>query len=99
MPGLREMTKKKTMLPATLSKAQSDGDAIALLKRDFALHCRRLRIGMQVTQDVFAKKMGVSNGVGKITISRWESGSCEPQKRYLERFLVLQRRYDKQESE
>lgn len=98
---MREQKKSTNKKAATgvLKPESTDAVVLVLLKRDFALHCRRLRIGMQVTQDVFAKKMGVRNGVGKITVSRWESGSCEPQKRYLERFLVLQRRYDKQESE
>lgn len=83
---------------SNIQKRDSAGDfALKLLAKDFAFHCRRLRIGLRMTQEVFARKMGVRNEQGKITVSRWESGKTIPQKRYLVKFLQLQKVYDQQE--
>jgi len=58
------------------------------------LHCRTLRQNLRLSQKKFAERMGIANKVGKITVSRWESGTI-PQKRYLIKFLALQKQYDR----
>lgn len=65
-----------------------------LLKRDFALHCLRLRKALGVNQSEFARLLGIKNKQGKITVSRWESGGVVPYEKYLKRFLQLQNSHD-----
>lgn len=69
-------------------------EALKLLRLDFALYCRTLRLNLGLSQRKFAELMGVKNAKGKVTISRWESGSHVPQDRYLLKFMELQKKFD-----
>jgi len=96
MPGLNGITKKEITSSGTLTSQ----DALELLKKDFPYHCRNLRTSLRISLAKMAYLMGVGesadnrNRVGKMTISRWESGAHVPQDRYLRRFLEIQAKYD-----
>lgn len=70
-------------------------EMLELLAKDFALHCRTLRQNLGMNQTSFGQEMGIRNRQAKITVSRWESGSHVPQKRYLLKFLEISQRFDK----
>jgi hypothetical protein len=88
--------------PTTLRKKNGSGSngaecaALVLLKADFALHCRRLRTGMCLTQAEFGKLLGYGKTNGYVAISRLERGEHKPQQEYLVRFMEIQNRYDNQ---
>lgn len=67
--------------------------ALKLLAKDFSLHCLRLRRMMRKTQKQFGQLMGVG-GNQVLAVSRWESGRHVPQKKYLLRFMALQKQFD-----
>lgn len=86
-------TKQKRLASSRNPETQSL--TLELLAQDFAMHCRTLRINLGMNQTSFGKEMGIKNKQAKITVSRWESGNTAPQRRYLEKFLSLQNKFDK----
>jgi len=97
MPGLNMTASRNTTKEKATSS--SSADMFALLRRDFALHCRTLRANLKLSQRNFAVLMGVKNEQGKITVSRWESGRIRPQNRFLQKFMEIQNQYDSKRSQ
>jgi len=72
----------------------AESAALVLLRQDFALHCRRLRTGMGLTQAEFGKLLGYGKTNGYVAVSRLERGEHKPQQEYLVRFMEIQIKYD-----
>lgn len=78
--------------PAAETKIDPQMEALKLLASDFSFHCVRLRRRLRKTQQAFGKMIGVGNP--SVTVSLWESGKHVPQKKYLLRFMALQKQFD-----
>lgn len=71
-----------------------ESGAMNLLRQDFALHCRRLRTGMGLTQAEFGKLLGYGKTNGYVAVSRLERGEHKPQQEFLVKFMEIQNEYD-----
>lgn len=90
--------KRRTISRRTSGRGSNGVESVAeeLLRRDFPLHCKRLRLGMGLTQKQFAVRLGYKNLDGFVTVSRLETGAHSPQIKFLKNFMQLQNQYDNQ---